>query len=133
LPAAATLLGHYVGNGISTAVNANLDIDYIRFWSDDPDTVLSLDSYQQENTLENILPIETPVDLSWLDIDTLVDIETLQQELSDNDVLLEESLGQFGANINKYFLQTKNIISQATLYVSEIFVKKIHEISKRLI
>jgi hypothetical protein len=125
LPAAATLLGHYVGNGISTAVNANLDIDYIRVWSDDPDTALATPILEL-NPLQDILPVDTQIDLSELDIDTLVDIENLQQEVLDNNNLLEEAFGQFGVNINRYFIQTKKIVSQATLYISEIFAKKVH-------
>ena len=39
LPASGTRLGPWIGVTASAAVVSTMDIDYIRIWSDDPDTV----------------------------------------------------------------------------------------------
>lgn len=40
IPLAATRLGHWVGMNASAVAISSMDIDYIKVWSDDPDTVM---------------------------------------------------------------------------------------------
>lgn len=41
IPLAATRLGYWVGITTSVAAIATMDVDYIKFWSDDPDSIVA--------------------------------------------------------------------------------------------
>jgi hypothetical protein len=54
VPAAVTRLGWSIGNGVSAAIAApgrTVDIDYIRVWSDDPETQVQGATYTQSDTI----------------------------------------------------------------------------------
>lgn len=47
IPLAATRLGYWVGVTTSVAAIATMDVDYIKFWSDDPDSIVTTTSNSQ--------------------------------------------------------------------------------------
>jgi hypothetical protein len=77
IPLAAARLGHWVGITASAATVSTMDIDYIKVWSDDPDTVSSI---VQKN---NIAPMA-------IDFDTLSGVDILPEIVWNSRSVLKD-------------------------------------------
>jgi hypothetical protein len=93
IPLAAARLGHWVGITASAATISTLDIDYIKVWSDDPDSTMSV-----ANTA-TIAPMA-------IDFDTLKGVDTLPEIVWNSRSVLKD--------INYIYDHASQVVSSAS-------------------
>jgi hypothetical protein len=109
VPAAVTRLGWSIGNGVSAAIAApgrTVDIDYIRVWSDDPETQVQGATYTQSDTITESDAIRVITDGT--------------EHMVFKNQMDDEGLGQIGVDIKYFLLKTKEIIMTGILKAKEV-------------
>jgi hypothetical protein len=125
VPATAAGLGYYIGNGISSATNRFVDVDYIRVWSDDPANI-AIETIA-DSAADNALTIDEDMAgaVPITDVLTTAQADLIDSAPADeNESFIEELFGQFAVNMREYFAHVQTIITDAVVTVGELITPK---------